>query len=83
MDRISIETRVLVVKNFYQSNESDGETMQRLHILLEWDAASSVSLTRRLIKILKKLVQLLFSKASVRLRRLHETTQKKLRGSYC
>jgi len=37
MDRMSIETRMLVVKTFYQSNESGAEIVRRLRTLLRRD----------------------------------------------
>lgn len=50
MDRMSIEKCVLVVKTFYQSNESSAETAQRLRTLVGWDATPNVSSIRRLMK---------------------------------
>jgi len=54
IDRIPIETRVFVVKTFYQFNESDAETMRLLCISLGWDAAPDVSSICWLIKKSKK-----------------------------
>jgi len=78
MDRMSIETRVLVV-TFYQFNENSEDTVRRLRILLRRDVTPNVLSICRLIKNSKKLVQLLISKALVRLRRPHKTLQRELR----
>jgi hypothetical protein len=71
MNRMLIETRVLVIKILYQSNKSGVETVEQFRILFGRDAAPNMSSIRQLIKKSKKLVQLLISKALVRLRRCH------------
>jgi len=83
MDRMLIETRVLIIKTFYQSNESGADTVLRFCILLKRDIIPNVSSIRqRLIKKSKQLVQLFISKATVMLKRSRETYQRELRDSY-
>jgi len=79
---MSNETRAFVIKTLSQSNKSGAETVRRLRILLGMDAAPIVSSICWLIKNLNNLVQLLISKAPVRLGRPCETRQRELRGSY-